>query len=547
MRTSTTALFVAAAFAGAAGCGAGEDGAGQCAGKCDQLGDFDEVLEGRGDPIAGFLRDLGLGADGIASFDYGDLVAGVAEIQGCSADSWKTFVVSDPLVEDDVFPRLISTVCSDQPTVAAEFFIAASFKDPDEEDVDPRMLEMFAWDAAAGIYRFYATEPLADGRVRVEVDPQRCAECHLTPSNLPSDGMRMTPVMNELTQPWTHWNSEVPMFNGNGIPFRSHDFEVPLEVRDADDFSRYGRERVGSAQELEFIVREGHAKVALQRARDRRERNEDWEPAMNLLRPVFCEEQVNYTTEDFDSGKVQVTAVIPGGIREAYKAHRPDDWPWAWLNNEDARMRLPAVQAEAPLAMLPVRGNVDVDYENRLVAGRALTPHQVLRVRALDWKRPVFSEFRCDLWRSARQRLATEPPVLDELSPRDSTRVKVLFDYTMQIDGQPIYAGDETLIAVDLMDEARRDELAEALADGSVTSASCDDTGAGVCALDLDGFGDVLAAYVATFESGDADAIRAGLRAARDERLCHVQETFPNAPALPAISCRGPEALPGAE
>lgn len=534
MRLTTTTALVALSTAAALGACSDPGPDAQCSGKCDQLGDFASQLDGRNDAIAQFLREANIGADGVASFDYGAVVSGVARLQGCSEDSWKTFVVSDALVEEDTFPRLISTVCSDEPTRAAEFFIAASFKDPEIDDIDPFNIEMFAWDDDAGIYRFYATEPLGGGEVRVEVDPERCTECHLTPTNLPSAGMRMTPIMNELSQPWTHWSSEVPMFNGSGIPFRSDDFDVPMNVRGAGNFLRYGSQKIGAAQEFEFIIREGHAKVALQRARERRERSDGWNDAMNLLRPVFCAEQVNYSSEDFDSGKLHFSTVIPGGLSEAYRALRPDDWPWQWVNNGDGRMRLPAPAGEPTLSMVPVRGNADVDYETRLVTGRTLTPHQVMRVRALDWKRPVFSEFRCGLWMSASERLASDPPVIDELSPRDSARMQVLYDYIMQIDGQPIAgATPETIVAVDVVDDPAA--LASALASG--LPAECGPEGEGACAVDHDGFGAILDAYVQSFEQGDPDEVRRRLRAARDQRLCHVQQFFPNAPALPSVSC----------
>ena len=81
--------------------------------------------------------------------------------------------------------------------------------------------------------------------------------------------MRMTPIMNELTQPWSHWNSQVPIFNAEENPFPSHEFDVPADVRDGNDFVRYGVDRAGPASYLEQIIRAGHARVTGERVKDR--------------------------------------------------------------------------------------------------------------------------------------------------------------------------------------------------------------------------------------------------------------------------------------
>jgi hypothetical protein len=503
-------------------------------GKCDGTGDFNSQLDGRNDPIARLLRDSGIGNDGVIRADYGVIVQEVAKLQGCSETSWKTYVVSDDLIEGEAFPRLVSTVCSDDPTRASEFFIAASFKDPAEDDVDPRNLEAFAWDATAGVYRFYAGTPEGADSIRVEIEPDRCQECHLTPKDLSRDGMRMTPIMNELTQPWSHWNSQIPMFNPNLNPFPSHDFHVPEQVRTADDFTRYGKDKVGAAADLEQIIRAGHARVAGERVKERRNSAADWRPAMNMLRPLFCEEQIQYATEDFQTGLVNVTALIPGGIRESYRAIRADNWAWDWVNNQDSRIRMRAPQGLPALSMIPIRGNVDVEYENRLLGVRALTPIQILRVRALDWKRPVFSRLRCGLWQDAAARFNQTAPELN-LSGRIADHMKVLYDLILTVDGTSLSTGSETtFVALDLAGPDAASALAAAKRDGGLTGTCAEGAG---CVVDVEKFGAMLDQYVSFFEDSEADVARRELLRLRDQRLCHVKNNFENAPALPPVSC----------
>lgn len=184
---------------------------------------------------------------------------------------------------------------------AADFFIAASFREDGTDDVDARRIEMFAWDPDALRYHFYeanpAESPANAGKVKVGVEPARCRDCHLAPRGLSStlgERMPMTPIMNELTRPWVHWNAEPDA--------RNFQYDVPEPTRKAPHFRAYGEERLASAARLEKIIAAGHGKVASARIRERRTSPASVEASMAMLRPLFCEEQVNYATEDFDSG-----------------------------------------------------------------------------------------------------------------------------------------------------------------------------------------------------------------------------------------------------
>lgn len=557
MRPSLSILLAAALAGGCTDGGAGEGGADCGDGNCDAAGDFFKRLEGRADPIAKFLRTLKPDNKGLIKIAYDDVVAGVTSIQGCKVKSRRAFVVSDPLVVvDRPFPRVVTTVCSDNPTKASEFFVAASFKHPKNNDVDDSKLEMFAWDPTAKIYRFYKTERAGSNKVELTVDPEECAGCHLAPTDLPTarsfsaDGpeittghMRMTPIMNELTRPWSHWNSQVPMFNKDNLPFPSHEFDVPTAVGKAATFVRIGRDHAAQAQLFEDIIREGHVRVTNARNLERRAvPAQDWRPAMNLLRPLFCEEQVNYGTEDFDSGLLLVTTLIPGGMREAFNQLRPSvepvEWPFRWLNNQDGRVRLVKPAQVPALFMVPVRGNADIDYENRMLAsGDALAPIDVVRIRALDWKQPVFSDFRCNLWKTALERFEDKAPKIDP-SSQNKARMRQLYTEIMKFEGKSLILSDaRRVVALDRATTAVVDDLVDALGDGSIDDATCSATGGGFCSVDPTQLGELLDVYVTSFEDGKPDTVRKELTEERDRRLCHVMSAIPSAPALPPITC----------
>ena len=202
-------------------------------------------LEGLDEPIATWLRESNMTEQGIIEANYLSALEQIAKRMNCSMASLKTFVLSDDLVMGKPFPRTISTLCSDDETRAADFFIAASFADPKNPvDVDPRNLEMFAWDDTAKRYVFYAALPVAGSttKVQIEVEPRRCAGCHLNSTSLDDDNMPMLPIMNELTAPWPHWNAEPALARRVG---RHCEKRAQAAVTLADAFERGFAERRG--------------------------------------------------------------------------------------------------------------------------------------------------------------------------------------------------------------------------------------------------------------------------------------------------------------
>ncbi len=516
------AMVIGAACAVDGGGGAGET----CTsgGKCDAADSVRSQLEDLDDPIARWLLESPMTEDGVLGTDYLTAVEKVAEQMSCSMESMRTFVLSDDLVAGVPFPRLISTVCSDDDTRASEFFIAASFADrANPDDVDLTNLEMFAWDKTALRYRFYATLPI-EGRdeVQVEVEVRRCTQCHLNGRSLDDDGMPMLPIMNELTRPWPHWNAEPD--------FPSHSFEVTDATRAAPGFSALtGGTRLASAALFEQIVRSAQSNRVIA-ARLRARRNPaDVGQAMALLRPLYCDEQVNYATEDFASGVLPAAAVVTGGTRDMFLAVRPSDWPWQWLNADVVRFQ-DAPGEGGRLAMVPVRGAADVEYEKRLVSLKALSAQQVLRIRALDWGTPVFSSIRCDLWKQARARLRAAPPDLSA-TPSNGDLLAVLYGEIMKVDKLSLLAGGaEQVVAVE--DAAGMEKLRAALAAGTVSSGSC--AGDGFCLVDLIGFGNLLDQRA---RAAEASGGREALLVDRTRRLCVVQEEFAARPAFDRAAC----------
>jgi hypothetical protein len=516
-----------------------------CTGKCDDADDLADALEGRADPIARWIREQSIASNGSVQADYQDVLLGVQKDQGCADSTIRTFVVSDDLVTGkDPFPRFISAVCGDDPVKASEFFISASFEkfvgdgEPTGE-IDTRSLELFAWDATARVYRFYASEPVGEEDetgIRFEVEPERCRGCHLTPTDLAADGMPMTPIMNELTRPWTHWNAEPG--------FESQEFEVPDRVSGTDSFKELTGKFLAPASEFEQIIRAGHDRVALARMRARRDKPGALRAGMDLLRPVFCEEQVNYVSEEGTSGILAGPAIIDPGMRTLFQQVKAD-WPWDWVNVGQLRMS----STSSPVSQVPVRGHADADTEMQLAVLGVLTPRQLIQVRALDWQRPVFSSVRCGLWKDADQRFEDDPPDLSD-AVDNSAAARLLFDAIMAVDGTALTSGDDDrVIAVPVADDDTMKAMLAALESGGLDAASCEDDG--FCAMDLDALGAAIETYVTSFQS--SSSARTRLKAMRTERICEILRTvkpaddrfdgedapirFNNRPSLPSVSC----------
>ena len=504
-------------------------------GKCDSAdGWIGEMLSGREDPIAQWLRtqtELN-DTNGILTSDYQRMQFGVAEVQGCTNESATNFIISDPLiVESRPFPRLVGTVCQDDEFKNWRVFFSPPDPNPNESDLDVHTVEMFAWDAAARTYRFYRTDPVEPGsdQLEVSVEPDACANCHLAHRGLDATRMPMTPIMNELTQPWVHWNAQPG--------FESQLFIVEDAVKVAPHYAALtGGNWKGSARDLEVVIRNGHSQVASARARMRR----DPAPAsisatMSLLRPLFCDEQINYVSEAGTSGQLLLEAVVDVGLRELVKKKQPTGWGQKWMDSE-ARLRLSQPTSDAEIiTMLPVRGSAMTAYESQITSVRAgVDVEDAIQIRLIDYQTPVFSRTRCGLWTQANERFLRESPDLGDLSTsRNSDIIAPLIREIMQVEGISLmteepgryYVLGDGANLFDLAANIAGDAIAEAACDGE--SCTCDDAG---CVAGFAAMVDVIEGYTLGVES--SPTVREELTELRRERTCIATACYNNAPAI---------------
>jgi hypothetical protein len=517
----TGLLLAAVACGGDAADPATDDGKG---GKADNGGggEFLAALEGREDALGKWLRETsGVNDEGLVDADYVRIVTEIAEQEGCSVSTVRTFLISDTLITgESPFPRTVTTLCSDDPAKASNMFLSAP-EATEDGDIDIKTIEMFAWDAAARQYRFYRVDPVADGQIRVELDPPACAGCHTGSVDQTTATIPMAPVMNELTLPWPHWNSEPDA--------TSHTFSVSDDVKGRENYNQCVTPWLGSAPNLEQIIRAGFDKSNNARLRARRNKGGNINEAMSLLHPVFCTERVNFATED--AGQLIIGAVVDEGIPNAIS--KLGGGPWAFYN--DRKVRIGTADGDE-VDMMVVRGAVDVTYENQLMSVRGLPAEHVLAAKLYDWNNPAFSDARCQLWNDASERLAISPPEVDA-DARTSSLVKDLFLEIMQVkasDGTMVsLVADGKYYMVDRADEATVVEFADAVQGEFVGAAECDLDG--FCEGDLTAVGDRVQGFVDKLEA-DGER-RSTLWEARNIRACIAVDRYKSAPDIANLAC----------
>lgn len=543
--TPRIALLVAALGCALTGCNEDGDGDGDdvmCGeAKCDDLGEVGQALATFNDPIATWLR-ANIDAKGQFDVAYLDMLKAISKQQGCDdKGSIDSYVISDLLVADgkESFPRVVNTVCSEDRTKADLAFFALSFANADQSDVDPREIEMFAWDATTFEYRFYRGRAVegSDTKVAIELNPRECRECHEQPSHIPGKKMPMTPIMNELSAPWQHWHAEPVSF----------DHAVPAKVEQAPVFKELAGEGAvfrASASQLETTIRSAYQqRIATARLRLRRN-PANVDEAMSLLRPLFCDEQLTYATEDGASGLLSAAVAVDDGLASVYFQIKGTGWPWDWW--QDKQMRLQPPGAPDRLTMFPTRGAAVVTYEKQLLATRALPWEQVMRVRALDWANPALSSFRCGLFTNALPRIQAGPPPF-AAGAKNSDLFVPLLDQILTLHkgdfgisgldlpaSMPIATAEAgKFISLAVADEATIQALAESIATAKLGAATCAADGTGHCLTTADGLGAMIEARFKAIES----AGRSVLTPVRNAKACEAKETYPNAPHIGGLDC----------
>ncbi len=385
---TSAALAVAVAVVGtAAAC----DGAGgDCSeDRCVSASSREEVLaalEAHRDPVAEYLRGAVTGR-GTLTGDYRTVLEGVGDITGCSADTERTFVV---LSNVEYTPRPVHARCASDPVEASRFLMVMAGV-TETPDIDPQVIHMVGWDPDAQEYRRYATFPDDRGEMALNVSPEFCFGCHGGPQKLDT----WQPLMNVMTNPWSGWNAEPG--------FASHLFDENLaeQYRRATVFDTMF-EHADSASNLEPIVRAGLDRVTAARL-DRRDTT-DVDEALTLLRPLFCDETVNLVSEVHDSGEIRASAVIDDALRALFARLPSNQSSWSWLGSPSLQFS-PPTPDDAPLDLFPVRGESTIQVELGLAARGVLSAQEILRVRAVDWKRPAASEARCGLYQRGRDKI----------------------------------------------------------------------------------------------------------------------------------------------
>ncbi len=466
--------------------------------RCETEGSKEELLQaidGYNDPVARFLRASAT-EQGTLEGDYRLILDGVGTELGCDPSTESSFVV---LSNQGYLPKPIVTRCADNALDASQFF-AAMVTNVDGTGIDAKQMHLASWDADAGTYRRYATAGTPSGEMAVNVAPEFCLGCHGGTQKLDT----WAPIMNEMSSPWANWNAHPG--------FVSLEFDELLDPTFADDATYRDLTRDGlldSAASLEPIVRAGQQRVTNARLKQRTV-DADLTRALELVRPLFCDESTNYVSEVHRSGELRTHALVDDAIRNLYRSADVDG-PWSWL--ADTRIQLPPPATnEAPVTLIPVRGESTIGIELGLVARGVLQPIDALRVRALDWKHPVQSSFRCDLYQQGAQRIAAG--VLDgQTAITVEDLVPAVFAEIMTVGGVPFApVAPGAVLAIADADAAARAQVAAGSWSGFEVS--------------LTGFGDLLESHVASYE---AAPMRSALAAERDLRACQIAKD-PTAP-----------------
>ena len=301
--------------------------------------------------------------------------------------------------------------------------------------------------------------------------------------------------MNELQNPWSQWIAEP-------------DFASQLFYEDLDTKTKNGPILQGilgtanPAAELEPIIRRGIQKFVrarIQEGTNPEKSGVDGIDALNLLRPLFCDESINYVSEQHRTGILPSSVWIDDSTRTLMATALPaSNWSW-----QSSSYTIPPANAKQQgLTLIGVRGVSTEAIELGLVARGILSAEDVLRVRAIDWLNPVDSDLRCKIFAENADRLKKVSAAQSEQYPVNEVAPflldQLLVDYPIGKQGQVV---------------ARRSQSAPSQY------------------LSLEEFGDLL----------DKDITRRKNRRYVEEtrryRACRLQKKYASASLLPDITC----------
>jgi len=458
-----------------------------------------DALDGLDDPMAAVLR-ANTSPDATFAGGFEALLDALGDEVGCDADTARSFVV---LSNDELRPKTMVNLCVDDPVQASRFFMGFE-PSASEDDVDPQTFRVAAWDDTAARYRRYQFVA-AGADLAVSVEPEFCAGCHGGVTRREP----WAPIMNEMTEPWAQWNAEPGFASFRFDGFAEHAGGETLEAVAAVAAR-------DSASNFEPVIRAAVSRVSTAGV-DTRDQSADLDAALDLLRPVFCDETVNFVSEIHDSGDLNLQAVLDPGLVAAYNGIEGGG-SFSWQTDLNLRVEAPTPGAPQ-LALLAVRGHTVVAAEAALRSRGVLTPMQILRVRALDWTHPFASDLRCDLFNAAQTRAQAGEGVANPATyPDNASLVAALYDDAMQVAGVPLVAATPGALV--------------ALADADDTQALAQLQAGQLAPLEADlvTLGEDIAAHLDGLSTSSG---RTQLLAERDRRGCIAAATYPTiAPLL---------------
>jgi hypothetical protein len=373
-----------------------------------------------------------------------------------------------------------------------------------------QVVHMAAWDERAGAYRHYETVP-EGGEMTVRVSPAYCMHCHGGRFGRPG----WMPLMNEMVAPWSQWHAEP-----EAASQLFHE-DLDPEIAAAPTYQEMtGPDLLASAAELEPIVRAGLDRVAGAQL-GRRDLETGPAAALELVRPLFCDEELDYVSEFHRSGELPLAAALDPNLGRWLAMAAPEAArPW----QRRSKLRLPVRPADEPLTLIPTRAELSTTVERGLVSRGVLSADEVLRVRALDWAQPALSEFRCDLYRSGARRISegrarTELAVAATAAELAPAIVEELLH---------VVDGDGALVSLaprrgELLAFPRAAEIdvLDALARGELETT----------------YAELAGDVQAHLEGLESSAGRDVLATARAQRACAARREYPTAPLYPDRVC----------
>lgn len=452
------------------------------------------ALQDHADPVAALLRDM-VDADGSIDTDWESFAEAAGDLRGCGPD----LAGHVPLSNQGLAPKGIVSSCLDNPVAASEVLMILE-PNGARTDLHPEAFRVVSWDDEAGAYRRYQFVPRGDEGLGVAIEPEFCLGCHEARSDAPSPTWH--PIMNEMQNPWAQWNAE-PGFSSflfdQSIP---GSFTGPVLARFLSEPLQ------SSAADLEPIVRAANDRIASARANEREDAG-DLRSAIAWAEPLFCERDANYVSEIHGGGEVPWSFLVDPALKDGFLAAGELDPQWLFASRDHLLLSPAAADADG-LAMMTVRSESARTWERTLLSRDVVSGHDVLAIRAIDWKRPVYSQTRCSLLEEAAGSVG-------QLTGTKAEVARELIEAAMTLE-----TSDGPLGLLDLDDLAVVSDEADAskLFDGEV----------GELLESPAAFGQRVDTYLRTIETED---LRDDLEASRLDLGCEARSRSLIAPLIP--------------